>query len=265
MSPTKSGTPNLSSPPLRTLEDEIREKGGTTGRRRNSSHHPGEIDRLSQVNEEYLSYARLPVPKKQLIDPEAEVNAVVSMLLPEMKRRNINVEVLCLEELPPIFIDRGQFKQLLINLITNAEDAMPSGGNLELNLLSIKDNFLLLVKDTGYGIPQELTRRIFDPYFTTKDNGTGLAGPGPVHSQCSRRWVDVETRRGRLNFHLLHTDPPSSDSKKERCPCHEKVILAVFTILSIRRHCMPPACSAPSADVAEAYLLSGARAPCWNT
>ena len=51
---------------------------------------------------------------------------------------------------------------------------MPSGGDLDISLMEIKDNFLLLVKDTGYGIPQEISRRIFDPYFTSKPAGTGL-------------------------------------------------------------------------------------------
>ncbi len=200
------------------LEDEIKEHGGDN---REAQELIGiiqnEIDRLSQITEEYLSYARLPVPKKQLINPEVEVKSVVSMLLPEMTRRNIKVEVVCSEKLPHIFIDRGQFKQLLINLIKNAEDAMPSGGNLELSLLGIKDNFLLLVKDTGYGIPQELTRRIFDPYFTTKDNGTGL-GLALVQyiANAHDGWVDVESQKGTGSTFIFSIPiPPSSENSKE--------------------------------------------------
>jgi PAS domain S-box-containing protein len=156
-----------------------------------------EIDRLSQITDEYLSYARLPRPRKQLVDPETAVSTVVSMLLPELKRRNIETAIVCPEKLPNIRIDRGQFKQLLINLIKNAEDAMPSGGSLEISLMGIKDNFLLLVKDTGYGIPPEITRRIFDPYFTTKDNGTGL-GLALVQyiANAHDGWVDVESQKG---------------------------------------------------------------------
>ncbi len=156
-----------------------------------------EIDRLSQITDEYLSYARLPRPKKQLVNPETEVSTVVSMLLPELKRRDIETAIVCQERLPNIMIDRGQFKQLLINLIKNAEDAMPSGGSLEISLMGIKDNFLLLVKDTGYGIPPEISRRIFDPYFTTKDNGTGL-GLSLVQyiANAHDGWVDVESQKG---------------------------------------------------------------------
>jgi len=156
-----------------------------------------EIDRLSQVTDEYLSYARLPHPKKQLVDPLGEVSSVVATLMPELKRRNIDTTVSCPETIPKVMIDRGQFKQLLINLIKNAEDAMPSGGALEISLMGIKDNVLLLVKDTGYGIPPEIARRIFDPYFTTKENGTGL-GLALVQYIVNAHdgWVDVESQKG---------------------------------------------------------------------
>jgi PAS domain S-box-containing protein len=179
------------------LEDELKEIGHNQEALDLVQIIKGEIDRLSQVTDEYLSYARLPHPKKQLVDPHVEVSSVVSMLLPEIERRDIETRIICPEKLPNIMIDRGQFKQLLINLIKNAEDAMPSGGNLEISLMGIKDNFLLLVKDTGYGIPPELTRRIFDPYFTTKDNGTGL-GLALVQyiANVHDGWVDVESQKG---------------------------------------------------------------------
>lgn len=136
--------------------------------------------------------------------------------MPELKRRNIEVEVKCSEKLPKIMIDRGQFKQLLINLIKNAEDAMPSGGSLEVALMGIKDNFLLLVKDTGYGIPQELTRRIFDPYFTTKDNGTGL-GLALVQYIAGAHdgWVDVESQKGTGSTFIFSIPIPVEGYSKE--------------------------------------------------
>jgi PAS domain S-box-containing protein len=179
------------------LEDELKENGGNAEASELLHIIQREIDRLTQITDEYLSYARLPHPKKQLVDPEVEIASVISMLLPELKRREIESFIKCPDKLPNIMIDRGQFRQLLINLIKNAEDAMPSGGTLEISLMEIKDNFLLLVKDTGYGIPQEIARRIFDPYFTTKDNGTGL-GLALVQyiANAHDGWVDVESQKG---------------------------------------------------------------------
>jgi len=198
------------------LEDEIMEGGDKKEAQELISVIRNEIDRLSQITEEYLSYARLPLPKKQLIDPAVEVNSVVSMLMPEIKRRNIEIEVKCSDKLPKIMIDRGQFKQLLINLIKNAEDAMPSGGSLEIALMGIKDNFVLLVKDTGYGIPQDLTRRIFDPYFTTKDNGTGL-GLALVQYIAGAHdgWVDVESQKGTGSTFIFSIPIPVEEYSKE--------------------------------------------------
>jgi len=179
------------------LEEEINEHGKNEEAIELLDIIKTEIDRLSNVTDEYLSYARLPHPRKQPVDPEAEVSSVLSMMRPELKRRDIDASLSCPDMLPKIMIDRGQFKQLLINLIKNAEDAMPSGGNLEICLMGIFENFLLLVKDTGYGIPTELTRRIFDPYFTTKDNGTGL-GLALVQyiANAHDGWVDVESQKG---------------------------------------------------------------------
>ncbi len=179
------------------LEDEIGGNGDKEEARELIRVIRREIDRLSQVTDEYLSYARLPHPKKHPVDPRREVESVVSMLMPELERRSVEVTLKCPETLPDIMIDRGQFKQLLINLIKNAEDAMPSGGNLEISLMKIKDNFLLLVKDTGYGVPQEYLRRIFDPYFTTKENGTGL-GLALVQyiANAHDGWVEVESQKG---------------------------------------------------------------------
>lgn len=201
------------------LEDEIREHGESKEAEELIRVIKGEIDRLSHITEEYLSYARLPVPKKQLIDAEAEVSSVVAMLLPEIKRRNIEIEVKYPDSLPKVMIDRGQFRQLLINLIKNAEDAMPSGGKLEISLMGIKDNFLLLVKDTGYGIPQELTRRIFDPYFTTKDNGTGL-GLALVQYIAGAHdgWVDVESQKGTGSTFIFSIPFPAAQNSKEEVP-----------------------------------------------
>ncbi|HDP26393.1 MAG TPA: sensor histidine kinase [Deltaproteobacteria bacterium] len=195
------------------LEDELKERGDSKQSLELVHIIKQEIDRLSTVTDEYLSYARLPLPKKQLVDPQVEVQAVVSMLIPELNRRNIEASITCHDTVPKIMIDRGQFKQLLINLIKNAEDAMPSGGTIEISLMRIKENFLLLVKDTGYGIPQEYARRIFDPYFTTKDNGTGL-GLALVQyiANAHDGWVEVESQKGTGSTFIISLPVQASEN-----------------------------------------------------
>jgi PAS domain S-box-containing protein len=156
-----------------------------------------EIDRLSNITEEYLAYARLPMPKKQVIEADAAISSVLEMMLPEMHRRNINLKYTEPAKSTKINIDSGQFRQVLINLIKNAIDAMPSGGEIEVLMMERGKHLVLFIKDTGSGIPKDIKRRIFDPYFTTKDNGTGL-GLYLVQyiANAHDGWVDVESQRG---------------------------------------------------------------------
>jgi len=197
------------------LEDELEEMADTSEAVELLNVIKKEIDRLSEITDEYLSYARLPHPKKQFINPEAEVSSAVAMMLPELKRRNIKALIKHRGTLTKLMIDRGQFRQVLINLIKNAADAMPSGGDLELSLMGIKENFLLLVKDTGFGIPEEIRRRIFDPYFTTKENGTGL-GLALVQyiANAHDGWVDVESQKnsGSTFIFSIPLEIPSSQA-----------------------------------------------------
>ena len=75
---------------------------------------------------------------------------------------------------PPIALDRGQLQRVVINLLVNAADAMPSGGRVHVVTRAAGGEAILEVRDDGVGIPPEIEPRIFDPFFTTKPDGTGL-------------------------------------------------------------------------------------------
>ena len=91
---------------------------------------------------------------------------------------NVNVLTDLGENLPPLFCERNQIVQTLINLLTNAHDAMPNGGEISIHTRYDADGkrFALQVSDTGSGIPKAIQKKIFDPFFTTKEvgQGTGL-------------------------------------------------------------------------------------------
>jgi PAS domain S-box-containing protein len=80
------------------------------------------------------------------------------------------------KDLLPIWVDRNQVQQVVINLCTNAMDAMPDGGDLTVRVSTRHNNLEIRVKDTGMGIPKDIQGRIFEPFFTTKEvgKGTGL-------------------------------------------------------------------------------------------
>jgi signal transduction histidine kinase len=89
---------------------------------------------------------------------------------------NIIIEMDLPTDLPPISCNHGQIAQILINLLTNARDAMPAGGRITIQtgISERAPNCIFLkVSDTGSGIPEDIQGKIFDPFFTTKPQGMG--------------------------------------------------------------------------------------------
>ena len=78
------------------------------------------------------------------------------------------------EKLFTALIDERYMKQVLLNLIKNAQAAMPNGGLLTIATIGTESEIRISICDTGVGIDQEILKKIFEPYYTTKENGTGL-------------------------------------------------------------------------------------------
>ena len=102
-------------------------------------------------------------------------------------------------DLPEITADRGQLTQVLVNLIVNAVQAMPEGGKLSVQTLHGKRHISLIVQDTGLGMSEDVVKKIFIPFFTTKevDQGTGL-GLAVVHGIVSSHGgsISVDSKPG---------------------------------------------------------------------
>jgi two-component system sensor histidine kinase HydH len=149
----------------------------------------GEVRRLNAIVEEFLSLARPiqlrpePVPVAALLD---EVRRLVE---PQAGRAGIVVERTIPDALPALRADRDRIKQVLLNLVLNAIDAMPSGGRLTMGGAASGTAVTLTVTDTGSGIPPELLPRVFEPYVTTKTKGLGLG------LAIARRIVDAHGGR----------------------------------------------------------------------
>ncbi len=148
--------------------------------------------KASQLTQGLLAFSR-----KQIIEPKhIDINDIITKLEPLLARllgEDVRLSLSCSDETLTIFADAGQVEQILINLSTNARDAMPDGGFLSISTASVtvstqtmtsdaKDErkpgryAVISVSDTGEGIPKETIDHIFEPFYTTKEvgKGTGL-------------------------------------------------------------------------------------------
>lgn len=133
-----------------------------------------EVQRLDTIINQFLRAIRPAALKAQLLSLPDVVSESLRFLRHEIEDREVQVECQWSEDLPRIMGDPDQLKQALYNIIANAINAMPGGGQVRIGLTQ-HDNWLLLkIADTGKGIAADDLGRIFEPYFTTRETGTGL-------------------------------------------------------------------------------------------
>lgn len=134
----------------------------------------GEITRLDHIITQFLRAIRPQPIETRLEDLSALVKDSVSFLEPELNNRDILVDLELDAHLPPVEADRDQLKQAFYNVIRNSLQAMKSGGFLRIRTGMDETHFFVSFTDTGGGISAENMGRIFQPYFSTKEGGTGL-------------------------------------------------------------------------------------------
>ncbi|HEX5748708.1 MAG TPA: ATP-binding protein [Archangium sp.] len=131
-----------------------------------------ESDRLSKLVEDFLRFARPPPPVKQALDLEVLVAETVAMLRADPLAWQVGVEqVLAPLRVP---VDADQIRQVLINILRNAFQAAGPGGRVRVTLEGADELALLRIWDSGGSIPATDLSRIFEPFFSTREGGTGL-------------------------------------------------------------------------------------------
>lgn len=135
-----------------------------------------EVDRLNRVVARFLDFARPKPAERAVADLAEAVEEVRTLVRLEAERRHVETVLAMDSDLPRIAIDPEQLRQVVLNLVMNALQAMEEGGRLEICAKGEGrgEGVTLLVRDTGPGIPHELRSRVFDPFFTTRTRGTGL-------------------------------------------------------------------------------------------
>ncbi|HUV07716.1 MAG TPA: ATP-binding protein [Spirochaetia bacterium] len=132
-----------------------------------------EVDRLNLTIADFLFAVRPMDTKMEPQDLGGIVRELLDFLKFELEEAKVEL-TLELQETPKILQDEKFMKHALLNLIKNAMAAMPKGGTLHITTRSNGDHVFLDIKDTGIGIPEENMRKIFEPYFTTKEFSSGL-------------------------------------------------------------------------------------------
>jgi signal transduction histidine kinase len=160
---------------LELLKNKLVRVGQPTDLERHVDIIAKEIQRLDQVLNGFLRFARPDELKLQPTQLASIVSDVVTTVTPEAERGKITVKLECPAGLPAINADPAMLRQALLNLALNACQAMPEGGNVRIACRAAPRNRVEVdVEDTGVGIPPEHLEKIFDLYFTTKEKGTGI-------------------------------------------------------------------------------------------
>jgi len=154
-----------------------------------------EIRHIDNIVQNFLEFSRPPKLRMQAVSPSAVVDSAIQLLEHRLKSYDVEVEIVRKHPLPDIYGDPEQLKEVLVNLVVNACEAMGSGGRITIKEAlvpsesALKTAVISLI-DTGPGIPASISDKIFQPFFTTKEDGTGLG--------LSIAARIIEEHRGRL-------------------------------------------------------------------
>jgi two-component system NtrC family sensor kinase len=155
--------------------------------------------RCRKIVKGLLDFSRQTRPQRTLLDLNHVVEDTIALVRNQTAFRNVQITLDLDRHLPTVLADADQMRQIVLNLVLNAAEAMPQGGELRVasSADATRNAVELRVADTGPGIPDEVKARIFEPFFTTKKTGTGL-GLAVVYGIIERHHgqIRVDTARG---------------------------------------------------------------------
>jgi signal transduction histidine kinase/putative methionine-R-sulfoxide reductase with GAF domain len=158
-----------------------------------------EINRINEIVDQFLRFAKPAPPLLEKTEVVSIFKETLQLLRPQIEKQRIAVKKE-LQTLPPILMDREQMKQVILNLLLNAIQALPKGGNLALKGQIAEDDqwIQLSIQDSGVGIPGEDIDKLFDPFFSTKEGGIGL-GLSIAHRIIDQHHgkIEVESAAGK--------------------------------------------------------------------
>jgi two-component system NtrC family sensor kinase len=175
-----------------------------------------EIQRLAEMLRNMLSFSKPEEEKRRPVKINELVEGILLVMERQMRESNIKVETYFDETLPEVMASTNQMRQVMLNLLKNAKEAMPKGGNLTVRTSREDHKVVVAIQDTGVGIPEELRDKIFEAFFTTKQKvkGVGLGLSvcyGIIKDHGGEIRVESEVDKGTTFTILLpmssHEDP----------------------------------------------------------
>lgn len=131
------------------------------------------LSALETTVDDLLTFTADREPQRRLVDVRGLISEIVDGLTPQLAAQQISCR-LELANGAPLAVDRDMLRRAILNLVLNAIDAMPDGGELVVTSWRGPRGFEIEVADSGAGVPTEVAERLFEPFFTTKREGTGL-------------------------------------------------------------------------------------------
>jgi len=164
--------------------------------------------RASEIINNLLKFSRVSGSERVELELNKAIQETLSLAAPMLRAAKISLQTRLDSDLPTVQGNAGKLQQVFMNLIMNARDAMPYGGDLSVTTSAVDSTVSVEIADSGVGIAPENLRKIFDPFFTTKaiNRGTGLGlavSYGIMREHSGKIYVDSAVGRGasfRLEF-----------------------------------------------------------------
>jgi signal transduction histidine kinase len=153
-----------------------------------------ELARLNEMLNHFLEFARPRPPQLKATNLQRLMEEVCSLVTESVSMRRVTTRCALLPSATAVSLDPDQIKEVLLNLVLNASEAMPAGGSIELWAAQNEDSVVINVRDEGTGVAEENLQQIFDPFYTTKPAGTGL-GLSIAHRIMEQHGGKIEAKR----------------------------------------------------------------------
>jgi signal transduction histidine kinase len=161
-----------------------------------------EIRHIDTIVQNFLEFSRPPKLKMQKVSPSDAVDMAIQLLRYRLESYDVKVDVIREERLPEIAADPDQLKEVFVNLMVNACEAMVDGGTISVSEEvgtsdSVGPVVLIKMADSGPGVPESIQEKLFQPFFSTKEEGTGLGLS--IASRIVEEhggWLDLKSKEG---------------------------------------------------------------------